>query len=68
MSKAYINNDQVSQVNEDNGAMRFYASQEEQELQRLKADMNRTATEKFHSLMGMMKVGSMMKKAVIHHK
>ena len=68
MPKEYKNNDQISQVNEDNGAMRFYASQEAQELERLKADMNRTATEKFHSLMGMMKIGSMMKKAVIHHK
>lgn len=48
--------------------MRFYASQEEQELARLKEAMSRTATEKFYSLMGMMKIGNMMKKAKIHHK
>ena len=68
MAKAYENNDKVSAVNEDNGAMRFYASQEEQELARLKEAMSRTATEKFYSLMGMMKIGNMMKKAKIHHK
>ncbi len=68
MGKAYKNNDQVSVVNEDDGAMRFYASQEEQELERLKENMSRSDTEKFHSLMGMMKVGAMMKKAIIHHK
>ena len=68
MPKEYKNNDQISQVNEDNGAMRFYASQEEQELERLKESINRSATEKFYKLMGMMKVGRMMKKAIIHHK
>jgi len=68
MGKTYNNNDQVSVVNKDNGAMRFYASQEEQELERLKEDMSRSATEKFHRLMGLMKVGNMMKKAIIHHK
>jgi hypothetical protein len=68
MGTTYKNNDQVSVVNEDNGAMRFYASQEEQELERLKEDMSRSATEKFHRLMGLMKVGNMMKKAIIHHK
>ncbi|HWK03060.1 MAG TPA: hypothetical protein VNS58_05490 [Puia sp.] len=68
MGKTYKNDDPVSVVNEDNGAMRFYASQEEQELERLKEDMSRSATEKFHRLMGLMKVGNMMKKAIIHHK
>ena len=68
MDKAYENNDPVSVVNEDNGAMRFYASQEEQELERLKENISRSATEKFHRLVGLMKVGNMMKKATIHHK
>lgn len=68
MDKTYKNNDPVSVVNEDNSAMRFYASQEEQELERLKEDMSRSATEKFHRLMGLMKVGNMMKRATIHHK
>ncbi|HTI11754.1 MAG TPA: hypothetical protein VL832_24440 [Puia sp.] len=69
MAKAYKkDNDLASIVNEDNSAMRFYASQEEQELERLKDDMNRSATEKFHRLMGLMKIGNMMNKAVIHHK
>jgi len=68
MGKAYKNNDKNSIVNEDDGAMRFYASQEEQELARLKESMNRTATEKFYRLVGLMKVGNMMKKAIIHHK
>ncbi len=68
MSKTYKNNDKPAVVNEDDGAMRFYASQEEQELQRLKEDISRTATEKFHSLMGMMKIGRLMKKAIIHQK
>ena len=68
MGKAYKNSDKNSIVNEDDGAMRFYASQEEQELERLKESMNRTATEKFYRLVGLMKVGNMMKKATIHHK
>lgn len=68
MDKAYKNNDRVSVVNENNGAMRFYASQEEQELERLKENINRSATEKFYRLMGLMKTGNMMKKAIIHHK
>jgi hypothetical protein len=68
MEKKYNYERKVSIVNEDDSAMRFYASQEEQELERLKSNMNQTATEKFHSLMSMMKIGNMMKKAIIHHK
>ena len=68
MDKEYKHNDLVSVVNEDNSAMRFYGSQEEQELERLKENISRSDTEKFHSLMGMMKIGAMMKKAIIHHK
>ena len=68
ISKEYDLSSETSFVNEDGSGMRFYASEEEQELERLKKDMNRTATEKFYSLMGMMKVGNMMKKAIIHHK
>jgi hypothetical protein len=68
MSNAYKNNDKPFAVNEDDGAMRFYASQEEQELQRLKENMNHTATEKFRSFVNMMKMGNLMKKAIIHHK
>jgi hypothetical protein len=69
MGKAYQqNDDKSSEVNEEGSAMRFYASQEEQELARLKEAMSRTATEKFYSLMGMMKIGNLMKKAVIRHK
>jgi hypothetical protein len=68
MNNAYKNNDKPSAVNEDDGAMRFYASQEEQELQRLREDMGRTDTEKFRSFVNMMKMGNLMKKAIIHHK
>ena len=55
-------------VNEDNSAMRFYSSQEEQELQRLKEDMSQSYTEKFRSFVRMMKLGKLLDKAVIHHK
>jgi hypothetical protein len=68
MAKAYKHNDEISIVNEDNSAMRFYSSQEDQELQRLKENIGRTASEKFHRLMGLMKVGRMTKRAIIHHK
>jgi|GEM_PF-1605040 hypothetical protein len=68
MSTPYDHTDKTSFVNEPDSAMRFYSSQEEQELERLKEDMGRTHTEKFHRLMGLMKLGRMMKKAVIHHK
>ncbi len=68
MGKIYNNEEKSSIINEDNGAMRFYASQEEQELERLKESMNRSAAEKFYRLMGLMKTGNMMKKAIIHHK
>lgn len=68
MGKAYKHDEKLHEVNEDGSAMRFYASQEEQELERLKENMNHTATEKFYSLMGMMKIGNLMKKAVIRHK
>jgi hypothetical protein len=68
MGKAYRNNDKISVIEEDDGAMRFYSSQDEQERERLKRNMSRSATEKFHSLMGMMKTGNMLKKAIIHHK
>jgi hypothetical protein len=54
-------------VNEDS-AMRFYSSQEEQELIRLKESISRTATEKFYRLIGLMKTQNMLKKAKIHHK
>ena len=68
MGETYKNIDKISVVNEDDGAMRFYNSQEEQELERIKENMKRSATEKFHSLMGMMKTGNMLKKAIIRHK
>lgn len=55
-------------LNSSQSAMRFYASPEEQELERLKENINRSATEKFHMLMTMMKIGKLMKKAKIHHK
>ena len=68
MGKSYNDNDKSPEVNEDGSAMRFYASQEEQELARLKEAMGRSATEKFYLLMGLMKTGAMLKKAKIHHK
>ena len=68
MSAPYKHNNDTSFVNEPGSAMRFYASQEEQEMERLKEDMSRTATEKSHRLMGLMKLSRMMKKAIIHHK
>jgi hypothetical protein len=68
MGRPYKNNDDLTVVNENNSAMRFYGSQEEQELARLKENMSRSATEKFHALMSLMKAGYMMKKAIIHHK
>ncbi len=68
MAKAYKNDDKPSVVKEDDSVIRFYASQEEQELERLKRNMNRSATEKFHAFIGMMKTGNMLKKAIIHHK
>jgi hypothetical protein len=67
-STPYDHTGKTSIVNEPDSVMRFYSSQEEQEMERLKEDVNRTATEKFHRLMGLMKLGRMMKKAVIHHK
>jgi len=48
--------------------MRFYSSQEEQELARLKEAMSQSYTEKFHSFVRMMRLGNLMKKAIIHHK
>jgi hypothetical protein len=68
MAKAYKNNDKPDAVNEDDGAMRFYASQEEQELARLKEAIDLSATEKFYRLTRLMKLGNMLKKAKIHHK
>jgi len=68
MGKSYKNDDKSPEVNEDGSAMRFYASQEEQELARLKEAMSRSATEKFYRLMGLMKTGNMLKKAKINHK
>jgi hypothetical protein len=68
MAKAYKHNEKPSVVQEEDTVMRFYNSQEEQELERLKRNMNRSATEKFHALMGMMKTGNMFKRAIIHHK
>ncbi len=67
MAKAYKHNvDKDSIVNDS--AMQFYASQEEQELSRLKEAMSRSATEKFYHLMGLMKTGKMLKKAKMYHK
>ena len=68
MGERYKNDDKPSVVKEDDSVMRFYSSQEQQDLERLKRNMSRSATEKFHALMGMMKTGNMLKKAVIHHK
>ena len=61
-------NENISTVQEDSGSMRFYSSPEAQEMERLKEAVNRTATEKFHVLMNLMKLGHMMKNATIHHK
>lgn len=58
---------ELPSVNEDS-RMRFYSSQEEQELSRLKESMSRSATEKFYRLMGLMKTQNMLNKAKIHHK
>jgi hypothetical protein len=69
MSKPYKHEDgEPLSVNEGDGAMRFYSSQEEQELVRLKESMSRTATEKFYRLMGLMKTQLMLRQAKIHHK
>jgi hypothetical protein len=68
MSVPYNHTGKTSFVKEPDSVMRFYSSQEEQELERLREDMNRTATEKFHRLMGLMKLGRIMKNAIIHHK
>jgi len=67
-NKAYHNEEKKSEVREDDSIMRFYASQEEQELARLKEGINRSATEKFYKLVRLMKTGNMLKKAKIHHK
>jgi len=58
----------LSTVQEDMGSMRFYSSPEAQEMEKLREAINRTATEKFHVLMRLMKMGTMMKNATIHHK
>ena len=68
MAKTYKIGEKPSVVNDDDSAMRFYASQEEQEIQRLKESISRTATENFYRLMGLMKTQKMLKKAKIHHK
>lgn len=68
MAKTYKTDDKLTGVNEDDSAMRFYSSQEEQELQRLKEDMSQSYTEKFRSFVRMMKLGNLLKRAIIHHK
>lgn len=68
VGKDYEYNDETSFVKEDDSAMRFYGSQEEQEMAKLKESMSRSATEKFYRLMGLMKTGNMLKRAVIYHK
>jgi hypothetical protein len=70
MDKTYKhdNDKEISSVREDDSAMRFYASQDEQELERLKESMGRSATEKFYRLIGLMKTKNMLKKAKIYHK
>ena len=68
MERTYHNKEKASSVREDDSVMRFYASQDEQELVRLKESINRSATEKFYRLMGLMKTGNMLKKAKIYHK
>ena len=47
---------------------RFYASAEEQEMERLKEAIQRTDEEKFHYLMMLMKIGKTMAKATITNK
>jgi len=54
-----------SQINEPSS---FYEKQEEHERRLIQASISSTATEKFHLLMNLMKVGEMMKRAKIHHK
>lgn len=47
---------------------KFYASQEEQEMSRLKEALNRTGEEKFYFLMQLMKLQETFKKGIIEHK
>lgn len=64
-TKEYHINQQASEVQEPNAS---YENLEERESQLIQASISSTATEKFHLLMNLMKVGEMMKRAKIHHK
>ncbi len=64
-TKEYHINQQASEVQESNAS---YENLEERERQLIQASISSTATEKFHLLMNLMKVGEMMKRAKIHHK
>jgi hypothetical protein len=57
----YNKNDKISQANER--GPRFYSSQEEQELARLREALARTDEEKFYHLMNLMKLQRLMSKA-----
>ena len=61
----YDINQTISQVQEPGTP---YEKQEERERRLIQASISSTASEKFHLLMNLMKVGDMMKRAKIHHK
>ncbi len=63
--KEYNINQTTSQVQEPNA---LYEKQEEHERHLIQESISSSATEKFHLLMNLMKVGDMMKRAKIHHK
>jgi len=63
--KEYDTNQHTSQVQE---TFIPYEKQEEHERSLIQASISSSATEKFHLLMNLMKVGDMMKRAKIHHK
>ena len=69
MDEQYKNEEkEPPSANEGNSGMRFYSSQEEQELVRLRENMSQSYTDKFRSFVRMIKLGNLMKKATIHHK
>ena len=61
----YDINQTISQVQEPGTP---YEKQQERERRLIQASISSTASEKFHLLMNLMKVGDMMKRAKIHHK
>lgn len=49
----------------DNGRFNVYSSQEEMELARLKEAAKKTYTERFHTLMRLIKISAMLSKAKV---